>query len=219
MEKERHVLVILPHPDDETYLAGTLAAHISEGTSVTYVCLTLGEMGRNMGKPLFANRVTLPEIRKKELEASARAIGIQDMRMMGLLDKTIEFEDRTELSGKISALIAELNPSLILTFYPGYSVHPDHDATGAAVIHAVEQLPKEARPKVHCAAFAKGCREVLGQPDVTNDVTGFLAQKVASFKAHRSQFQLMAFLDNKPFDDPELRARLGKEQFWTYRFE
>ncbi|OXM84302.1 bacillithiol biosynthesis deacetylase BshB2 [Paenibacillus rigui] len=218
MEKERHVLVILPHPDDETYMAGTLAAYIHQGAPVTYVCLTLGEMGRNMGNPLFANRVTLPEIRKKELEASARAIGIQDLRRMGLLDKTIEFEDQELLIRNIGSLIEELKPSLILTFYPGYSVHPDHDATGRAVIRTVERLPEAKRPKVYCAAFSKGCREILGQPDITNDVTNFLAAKVASFQAHRSQFQLMAFLDNKSFDDPELQKRLGREQFWTYRF-
>ena len=219
MEKERHVLVVLPHPDDETYLAGTLAAYISRGTPVTYACLTLGEMGRNMGNPLFANRVTLADIRKEELLASARAIGVQDLRMLGLLDKTIEFEDPELLAGKLAGLIAELNPSLILTFYPGYSVHPDHDATGAAVIRAVGEMPEGQRPKVHCAAFSKGCRDILGQPDVTNDVTDFLESKVASFQAHRSQFQLMVFLDNKSFDDPELRGRLGKEQFWTYRFK
>ena len=71
-----NILVILPHPDDEAFgLSGSLAKHISEGAHVTYACLTLGEMGRNMGVPPFANRVTLPAIRKKELEASCAAIG------------------------------------------------------------------------------------------------------------------------------------------------
>lgn len=151
---EKHILVILPHPDDEAFgISGTLAKHIQNGTQVTYACLTLGEMGRNMGIPPFANRVTLPEIRKKELEESCEAIGIQDLRMLGFHDKTIEFEDQVLLDGQIDALLKELKPSLIITFYPGYSVHPDHDATGAAVIRTVARLPKEERPPVHCIAL------------------------------------------------------------------
>ncbi len=68
MENERHVLVVFPHPDDEAFgVSGTMAAHIANGTPVTYACLTLGEMGRHMGSPPFATRETLPLIRKKEL--------------------------------------------------------------------------------------------------------------------------------------------------------
>lgn len=52
MTDERHVLVIFPHPDDETFSsAGTLASYIDKGIPVTYACLTLGQMGRNLGNP------------------------------------------------------------------------------------------------------------------------------------------------------------------------
>ena len=216
---ERHILVIFPHPDDEAFgIAGTLAKHIQKGTQVTYACLTLGEMGRNMGIPPFANRVTLPEIRKKELEASCKAIGIQDLRMLGFHDKTIEFEDQDLLDGRIDALLKELNPSLIITFYPGYSVHPDHDATGAAVIRTVGRLPKEERPPVHCVAFANNLEEI-GEPEVINDVRDFLKQKMASIQAHKSQFQAAELVGSKTLNDKEIQARFGTEHFWIYPFE
>ena len=52
MTDERHVLVIFPHPDDETFSsAGTIASYIDAGVPVTYACLTLGQMGRNLGNP------------------------------------------------------------------------------------------------------------------------------------------------------------------------
>ncbi|WP_340011931.1 bacillithiol biosynthesis deacetylase BshB2 [Paenibacillus sp. FSL H7-0690] len=216
---EKHILVILPHPDDEAFgISGTLAKHIQSGTQVTYACLTLGEMGRNMGIPPFANRVTLPEIRKKELEESCEAIGIQDLRMLGFHDKTIEFEDQVLLDGQIDALLKELKPSLIITFYPGYSVHPDHDATGAAVIRTVARLPKEERPPVHCIAFANNIVEI-GEPKVINDVRDFLKHKMASIQAHRSQFQAAELLGSKPLNDKEIQARFGTEHFWIYPFE
>ncbi|MFE4569581.1 bacillithiol biosynthesis deacetylase BshB2 [Paenibacillus chitinolyticus] len=217
---ERHILVVLPHPDDEAFgISGTLAGHIRQGTPVTYACLTLGEMGRNMGNPLAANRVTLPEIRKAELEESCRSIGIQDLRMLGFHDKTIEFEDRELLVGKIRGLIDELNPSLVITFYPGYSVHPDHDATGAAVIDTVQRIPVEERPVVHCIAFSKGCEDVLGKADVVNDVRPYLEQKLGSILAHSSQFQLNGQLGGKSANDKEVQERFGYERLWTYRFQ
>ena len=50
MSEESQVLVIFPHPDDETFSsAGTLARYIDNGVPVTYACLTLGQMGRNLG--------------------------------------------------------------------------------------------------------------------------------------------------------------------------
>ncbi|MBK3956939.1 PIG-L family deacetylase, partial [Staphylococcus haemolyticus] len=55
MKDERHVLMIFPHPDDETFSsAGTIASYIDNGIPVTYACLTLGQMGRNLGNPPFA---------------------------------------------------------------------------------------------------------------------------------------------------------------------
>ena len=129
---ERHVLVVFPHPDDEAYAAGgTIRLLTDQGVPVTYACGTLGQMGRNMGKNVFANRETIPHIRKKELKDLCEAMGIKDLRMLGFHDKTLEFEDVDFVADKIEAIIQEVNPSRIITFYPEHGVHPDHNAFGA----------------------------------------------------------------------------------------
>jgi N-acetylglucosamine malate deacetylase 2 len=221
MEKERQVLVVFPHPDDEAFgVSGTIATHIDMGTPVTYACLTLGEMGRNMGNPMFANRETLPLVRKKELQDAAAAIGITDLRMMGLRDKTVEFEDEEKVIGMMTSLLDELKPSLVITFYPGYSVHPDHEATGRAVVEAVRRVPESERPKLHCVAFSKNHEEFIGKPDVTNKVTDVLSKKIACLKAHRSQTeQFMKNIDeNLANADEQILNRFQYERFWTYKF-
>lgn len=221
MEKERHILVVFPHPDDETFAAGgTIAMHAKNGSPITYVCLTLGEMGRNMGSPVFANRETLPLIRKEELKQAARVLGIQDVRLLGYRDKTVEFEDRETLVAKIQAIVDEIRPSLMITFYPGYSVHPDHDATGAAVAEAVSRINPEMRPKLICAAFSKNCREELGEPDIVYDIRPVREIKLAAMQCHATQTQLMlADLETKlKHHDPDLMRRLTEEHFWVYRF-
>ncbi|MGG1398840.1 bacillithiol biosynthesis deacetylase BshB2 [Bacillus salipaludis] len=221
MEKERQVLVVFPHPDDEAFgVSGTIATHVENGTPVTYACLTLGEMGRNMGNPLFTNRENLPKIRKEELKNAANALGIQDLRMLGFRDKTVEFEDEEKLTNVISSLIDELNPSLIITFYPGYSVHPDHEATGAAVVRAVEKIPAAARPKLHCVAFSNNCLEELGEADIINNISAVADKKLAAISAHRSQTEQMLgdMTEKLKNQDPQVMAWLNNERFWTYKF-
>ncbi|WP_462411331.1 bacillithiol biosynthesis deacetylase BshB2 [Neobacillus sp. Marseille-QA0830] len=221
MKKERHVLVVFPHPDDEAFgVSGTIATHVKNGTPVTYACLTLGEMGRNLGYPPFTNRENLPKIRREELKNAANALGIQDLRMLGYRDKTVEFEDDEKLANRMLEIIEEVNPSLIITFYPGYSVHPDHDATGAAVIRAVAKLPAAARPTLHCVAFSNDCVEKLGEADIINDISAVASQKLAAIKAHRSQTEAMMKVmeENLKNQDPQVLARVNLERFWTYKW-
>jgi len=217
---EKRVLAVFPHPDDESFgVSGTLAMYAASGAEIAYACLTLGEMGRNMGFPPFANRETLPGFRRKELEASCRAIGIRDLRLLGFMDKTIEFEDPDLLDGRIAEVVRDVRPELVVTFYPGYAVHPDHDACGAAVVRVIGRMPRGERPVVHCLAFSRGCEQVLGKPDVLRDVRPYLKQKFDSIRAHRSQFYVPGISDGSGRVTRELEERFGTERFWTYRFD
>ena len=221
LEKEKHILVVFPHPDDESFaVAGTLALHIQAGTPVTYMCLTLGEMGRNLGNPPFATRESLPVIRKQELLDAAKAVGIQDLRMMGLRDKTVEFEDDEKLTNMIAEAIDELHPSLVITFYPGYSVHPDHEATGRAVVRAIARMPEDERPKLHCVAFSNNCLDELGNPDIVHDIRSVQDKKLAAMKAHRSQTEalLSSWEEQVANKEVEFISQLLEERMWTYKF-
>lgn len=216
---ERHVLVVLPHPDDESFgSAGTIALHRKAGTPVTYLCGTKGEMGRNMGKPFFANRETLPAYREKELRDACDAMGIDDLRFMGLRDKTIEFEDPEQVADLIEKVIHELNPSLVITHYPEHGVHPDHDALGHATIIAIKRLPEHKRPKVHCHAITKNRVEVLGEPDVVIDISSVIDIKLNALRAHRSQTEAMFKKWDTEATDPAFFERWKKEYYWTYKF-
>lgn len=214
------VLVVFPHPDDEAFSSsGTIAKHIAEGATVTYACLTLGEMGRNLGAPLIANRVTLPSIRKKELVKAAEAIGIQDLRCLGYLDKTIEFEPYEKIDGDIAALVEEIQPHRVITFLPGYSVHPDHNATGAAVVRVLARLPKEKRPEVWCVAFAHNTVEDCGEADIVVDIEPYLKNKYHSLAAHATQVNVKKMFGDFKKDYSTIVKNFGREHFWLYKFD
>ncbi|OIJ15730.1 bacillithiol biosynthesis deacetylase BshB2 [Anaerobacillus arseniciselenatis] len=216
--EEKHVLVVFPHPDDESFGAGgTIAQFTKAGVPVTYACLTLGEMGRNMGKPPFATRESIPNLRKKELKDACEVLGIKDLRLLGYRDKTVEFEEEEKIVNEIKALINELNPSLIITHYPEHGVHPDHDATGRATVEAVRQLAKGKRPKLYCIAITKNRETVLGNPDIVNDVEDTMSIKVEAIRAHRSQTEAMF---QKPIDENNrIKKWLKEEIFWLYQFQ
>lgn len=217
--EESQVLVVFPHPDDEAFgVSGTLAKFIDSGVPVTYACLTLGQMGRNLGNPPFATRESLPHIREKELEAAAEAIGITDLRKMGYRDKTLEFEKTSDLANMVGSLIDELKPSLIISFYPGYSVHPDHEATADAVVEAVRRLPASDRPKLHLVAFSNDTLDDLGEPDIEVDIDDFSDRKQRVLEAHASQTGPM--LASLAADTQEAEAAKDMwfkiERFYTY---
>lgn len=221
---EQHVLVVFPHPDDETFgCGGTLALFAKSGVPVTYVCATLGQMGRNMGRPFFATRESLPNIREAELEGACEALGIQHLIKLGLRDKTLEFEDPEILIQRIERILREVRPSLVLTHYPGYSVHPDHNALGEVTIRALSRLSVPERPKVYAHAFARDCQNVLGPPDIVNDISAMSKVKLAAIRAHRSQSQLiLSQVESEQIRDPAYKTPfsdlLVRESFWTYRF-
>lgn len=224
LEEERHVLVVLPHPDDESFgSAGSIALFTRAGVPVTYACATLGQMGRNMGNPLFASRESLPLLREKELRDACAVIGIRDLRLLGLRDKTLEFEDPDELADRVEALVNELDPSLVITFYPRYGVHPDHNAMGAATIRAIGRMAPESRPVVRCHAISRNRIEALGEPDVIVDIRDVADVKLAAIRAHRTQTEAMlAQMEAQMEKDPAFRAEIEKnrrqEMYWTYRF-
>lgn len=222
LNPERHVLVVYPHPDDEAFsVAGTLRMYHNMGVPVTYACLTLGEMGRNLGNPPFATRESLPEIRRQELINACEAMGIQDLRMMGLRDKTVEFEDDEKMVKMVSDLIEELNPSLVFTFLPGFAVHPDHEATGRAVVEAIRRMPAETRPRLLTCAFANDTVEKNGEPHVSIDISAVKMDKLAALKAHASQTAWMVAETEKRMAAGEktLDSWLHVEKFYEYTFE
>ena len=216
-----HGLVMLPDKDDESFgVAGLIAQSRKRGIPVTYACGTLGEMGRNMGSPTYANRETLPELRKQELINACKEMDITDLRMLGLRDKTLEFEDDEYLADVMETIIDEVKPSLIVTFYPGHGVHPDHDATGEAVIRALYRKKKEDRPVTYCMAITKNREEVLGNADITIDITDVADIKLNALRAHRRQTEgmlreLKQKLKNK---EPVVQKWFDEEIFWTYQW-
>lgn len=222
---ERHLLVALAHPDDESFgSAGTIVLQSRAGVPVTYVCATRGEMGRSMGRPPFANRETLPDLREAELREACRALGIRDLRLLGLWDKTVEFTEPGWIERRLLDVMREREPSLVITFHPELGGHPDHCAVGAAAVAAAQAWAGELRargrddlvPRVWFpVAFHEDAE--AGLPVETVAIREVAEAKKAAFSAHRSQTQGW---EERVAKDEKMRERfkraLIEEKFWAY---
>lgn len=221
---EKHVVVVYAHPDDESFgAAGTIMKYRKKNIPVTYLCGTLGQMGRNMGSPAFANRETLPQIREKELYDAGEYLDI-DIKLLGYHDKTIEFEDKSKVAEHIKGILEDLEPSLVITHYPDYAIHPDHNALGEATIEAVRRMDKEDRPTLWAQAIEQGHEEILGEHDVVHDISANFDEKVEAILTHKSQAEGMlkkigGELKIRDSEKKRMKKRLSKEQFYIWSFE
>src|SRR5262245_20223197 len=81
-------LVVVAHPDDETFGCGSVIAHASRrGADVVVVCATRGERGER--SPEIPPDADLAEIRTAELQDAATILGAARVELLDFLDSDI----------------------------------------------------------------------------------------------------------------------------------
>ena len=212
--KQRKIAAVFAHPDDETFICGgTLAKYAKEGSELTLICATKGDMGRRMGKPPFVNRETMPLLREQELNNACRHLGIAHLQFLGIRDKLVEFEDFSALVGRIVMQFRRLQPDVVLTFHEIWGGHPDHCAIGKAATAAFyaaqdsDAYPEQLQAglnvyepgKLYFISFGDALKDPqrfgLTRDQITVvDVMETRKEKMLAFRDHRSQSELNEWL-------------------------
>jgi bacillithiol biosynthesis deacetylase BshB1 len=168
------------HPDDVELTSGGLAARLaSHGHAVGIVDLTRGEAG---------TRGT-PEVRAREAEAAAAALGVAHRTCLGLPDLGVDARDRDQLRVVVACLRAQ-RPALVVA-PERHDAHPDHVEASALITRACHfagltrfDAPGERfRPNRLLFALYRGARS----PHLVVDVTSVWERRCAALAAHASQ--------------------------------
>ncbi len=141
------------HPDDEALLtAGTMAMLADEGQRVVLVVATLGERGL---ASVGSGDGRLDQVRRAELEASAKVLGCARVVWLGYRDSGWDWDspshgraanpavfahaDVEEAAASLAALLREEGAHLLTIYDPagGYG-HPDHVQVNRVGARAVE---------------------------------------------------------------------------------
>src|SRR5262247_517024 len=136
------LLVVRPHPDDESSATGGLLAYYhTRGVRTGVVICTGGEEGeiRDPSLDPVAARPRLRAIRERELRQACALLGVAELRLLGYRDSgmpgtpanqhqdAFAQADPGEATGRLVRIIRELRPHVIVTEPPGgLYAHPDH---------------------------------------------------------------------------------------------
>ena len=220
----RRLTAVFAHPDDETFaVGGTLARYADDGVRCSLYCATDGEAGQSSGLPV-SSRAELAELRRNELHAACRLLGVATVERGGYPDGELAAADPELVIAEIVRLVRRERPGVVLTFGPegAPTGHRDHRAISRLATAAVlladtttaypEQLADGLaphRPDRLCYVTwpdpAPGTvPETQGQPtDIRVRVRDWLSRKQEAFETHRTQHQHRAHFERLALMDDE----------------
>jgi LmbE family N-acetylglucosaminyl deacetylase len=218
---------LFAHPDDETFSAGgTFAKYAAAGVRCTLFCATDGDAGKTSGLTV-ASRKDLGALRRKELEAAARILGVDSVESVGHPDGGLASLDQDELIGQVVRHVRRERPRVMITFGPegAPNTHADHKVISRAATAAFflagrrsaypdqlrNGLPPHSAARLFFVTWPEpkpgAVLQTEGVPaTVRVDVRGFRATELAAWRAHASQQALQQRFDEYAATDEELFA-------------
>ena len=136
------VMAVHAHPDDEVFATGgMLAMYAEQGIHTINVCCTGGEEGEIVDPALNTEdvRARLRDVRRAELEAAIRVLGVETLEYLGYRDsgmagtesnqnpESFHLADIDEATGRLVRLIRKYRPHVLVSYDENGSYgHPDH---------------------------------------------------------------------------------------------
>ena len=175
------VLVLSPHPDDETIgCGGTLCAHIALGDEIRVIFLTSGEQG---GHGLSPEQT----LRRREGEAAAatRILGIASLEFWRSPDGRLRASE--PMIRRLAGFLRHWRPQFIYTTHGG-EAHPDHRAAQRLLRRSLLAV-RSVRPKVYLFEVWTP----LTRTDRIVDITPWMDTKLRAVRAYKSQCAVLRF--------------------------
>jgi N-acetyl-1-D-myo-inositol-2-amino-2-deoxy-alpha-D-glucopyranoside deacetylase len=216
-ERGERLVVVVAHPDDETFGCGSLIALASAaGANVTVICATRGESGERRPDPV-TDSWPLGLVREAELCHAGVVLGVQEVIILDYVDSgfsgpapegALIKAPLAVVALDLDARLAAIQPDVVLTL-DGSDGHRDHCHLRDAVTEAVARQHRSVRLVHSCLArslmqqWAAAMRttgpgrehltiddDALGRPDhelTEVDTSSVLATRERAIACHLSQ--------------------------------
>jgi LmbE family N-acetylglucosaminyl deacetylase len=183
------LLVIAPHPDDETLgCGGTLLKHRASGDEIVWCIVTCGYEPR-VSSEFLANR-------EKEIAAVGAAYGCENVIKLDHPTTRLDTIPREQLIDDFHRVIETARPQLMYLNHAG-DVHSDHRVIFEAVMSAVKPfntfrhgvkkiLSYEVPSSTDASIFSLGRPFV---PTVYSDITSYIEDKLRVFSLYPAEVQ------------------------------
>ena len=172
------IMAIGAHLDDiELACGGTLARAVEQGHHVRMVVLSESDYTNHRGDVLRTKEQALSEGRD-----AARELGIEELVVLGNPTKDIPYH--SSVIGQIEEQIEAFQPDLIFTHW-AFDTHQAHQGVALSSISAARA---QSSILMYEPISPSGRSYVGFRPQMYVDITGTLDKKIASLKAHVSQY-------------------------------
>ncbi len=173
-----NVLVIAPHPDDETLgCGGAVCVHSSAAEPVSAVFLTSGELGlKHLAKP------EARACREREATRAAEILGLKQTFFLRCSDWMLG-DEIPRAADLLAPIFERTSPDLVYLPHPDDS-HPDHAAVLPILRRAIQNLPR-AKPRLR----GYEVWSPLTRWDTALDITDCFERKMEALAAHESQLK------------------------------
>ena len=139
--KKGRLMVIFPHPDDETVATGGLLLTANKlGWRTIVVTLTKGDAGK-----CFVNKhgKTLSQIRSEELKKATNLLKVDRLVIGNFKDAKLK-GSKEDLKNYAINVIQDEKPDIIVTYdHSGFTGHPDHIQLSVSVLGILKGLHKK----------------------------------------------------------------------------
>lgn len=208
------VIAIFAHPDDETWISGTLAKLADHRVKVFPVYATSGDAGSDRSG-LETSGSELALIREQEAIAASQILGLQSPMFLRFPDGKLN-QYPQEVVKQLNAILEQKKPLAILTFAEGgITGNGDHKTLNRLV--SAQSYPiagyfgvSHSRAEALAISANKfGIDYKLAMPvsdasvTIRVDVSSFTTQRVEAMASHKTQFSPVLITAFTDFTDSE----------------
>jgi len=187
-----NILVIAPHPDDETIgCGGTLCLHADGGDDISVVFLTSGELGLK-----HFSRKKACAIRESEARKAAAILKLKELSFLRCSDWMLG-DQIPKAARLLRPLLVRIHPQIIYLPHPEDG-HPDHQAA-LPILRAALKGVRSLKPSLRLYEIWSP----ISKYDFVQDISSCMARKLRALRAHKSQLQAFNYI----------RAVTGLNQF------
>ncbi|GIQ69985.1 GlcNAc-PI de-N-acetylase [Xylanibacillus composti] len=181
----REVVVVAPHPDDETLgCGGTLLRHAASGDRIHWIIVT------QMDK---ANSTEIDrERRKQEIEAVSRMYGFTSVHRLGYTAARLESYPLGDIVASMGEVFRKVLPEIVYLPYPG-DIHSDHQTVFQAASACTKWFRYPTVKKIMCyETLSETDFDIhpdgnLFRPNVFVDITDYLDEKIKIMTHYSSE--------------------------------
>lgn len=180
--KNRRVLILAAHPDDEILGCGGVAAlHAARGDHVVSVVACEGQSHRYQGRDIPM---------EDHSRAAAKALGVHDVRLLGLPDQQLDTMTLTKIITPIEKVVREVRPDTVYCQWGG-DVNRDHHLLFEAILVATRPTEPflEQVLAFDTASSTEWAYPRRFVPDTWIDISSVLDRKLAAMQCYESELR------------------------------